>query len=143
MEIKRMSRPRKEEEPVSTTLQEQPTDTLQTLFKFEDLTISKRRIYQRDGNMSSLSYNIIIQKDSGGISDSTYNLGATGATKNWQLFGEDGNEISLGVPAPHGNRAILWEGTLNNGLYTLTTGPSHNVSKHRIAGRGYKIMFRV
>jgi len=137
-----MSRSRKEEEPVST-IQEQPADTLQTIFKFEDLTISKRRIFQQDGSSVSLSYNIIIQKESGGISDSTYNLGAAGATKNWQLFAEDGSEISLGIPAPHGNRALLWEGTLNNGLYTLTTGPSHNVTKHRIAGRGYKIVFRV
>jgi hypothetical protein len=122
---------------------EQPANTLQTLFKFEDLTISKRGIYQQEGSMASCSYNIVIQKESGGISDSTYNLGASGVTKNWQLFSEDGCEIVLGEPAPHGNRALLWEGPLNNGLYILTTGPSHNYSKRRIAGRGYKITFRV
>jgi hypothetical protein len=117
-------------EPV-VSLQSTPSQTYDTLVQFEDLHIVRTR---ETGE-------ICIDKKSGGIADSTYSLGAVGSQKNWALYTEGGVLIDTG--SQHGNRVFHWQGVLEPGTYTLTTGPSHVYTKRRVAGRGYKIMFRV
>ena len=108
-------------------------DQLETILilNFEDVTIYK----QSNGLVT-------IDKIRSGISDSTYARVAVGPQKTWQLFNENGIEIETG--AQKGNRPFHYSGMLNPGLYVLTTGPAvKNYSKHRIPGRGYKIVFRI
>ena len=108
-------------------------DQLETILilNFEDVTIYK----QSNGLVT-------IDKIRSGISDSTYARVAVGPQKTWQLFNENGVEVETG--SQKGNRSFHYSGMLSPGLYVLTTGPSvKDYSKHRIPGRGYKIIFRI
>ena len=108
-------------------------DQLETILilNFEDVTIYK----QSNGLVT-------IDKIRSGISDSTYARVAVGPQKTWQLFNENGVEVETG--SQKGNRSFHYSGMLSPGLYVLTTGPSvKDYSKHRIPGRGYKIVFRI
>ena len=101
------------------------------ILSFEDVTITK----QSNGL-------ITIDKIRSGISDSTFARVAVGPQKTWQLFNENGVEVETG--SQKGNRPFHYSGMLSPGLYVLTTGPAvKNYSKHRIPGRGYKIVFRI
>jgi hypothetical protein len=101
------------------------------IVRFEDMSVTKKP----DGR-------IIIDKPTGGISDSSYAMTAVGNQKNWALVREDGFVIETGNQ--HGNRGFHWEGNLVPGFYSLLTGlPQKNFTKHRVAGRGYKIQFMV
>lgn len=101
------------------------------ILSFEDVTISK----QSNGL-------ITIDKIRSGISDSTFARVAVGPQKTWQLFNENGVEVETG--SQKGNRPFHYSGMLSPGLYVLTTGPGvKDYSKHRIPGRGYKIVFRI
>ncbi len=103
----------------------------QVILKFEDLVISKTN-----------SGTIVIDKKLGGISDHTYRMFASGGQKDWILYKE--NEPYFDTGSQHGNRSFHWEGILEPGLYTLSTGPLvKDFSKHRVPGRGYQITFRV
>lgn len=117
----------------SKSEEQQGIETLdsQLIFRFEDLTIAKT------------SENIIvINKLLGGISDSTYAMTAIGSQKLWCLYNE-GNTL-VDTRSQKGNRSFSWSGTLEPGLYTLTTGPStKEFSKHRVPGRGYSVTFRI
>ncbi len=128
--------------PVTT---DQPvSEELILLIKFEDLTISQRRVVHQEGSEGSISYITVIDKKTGGISDHTYNMFASGEQKNWYLYRE--NEPVLDTGSQRGNRPFLWEGILSPGLYTLGTGPAPNYSKARkyhVPGRGYKVQFRI
>ena len=121
-----------------------PTDDITLLLKFEDLTIKQKRIVQQDGTEGSIGYLTIIDKKTGGISDHTYNMFASGEQKNWYLYKE--NEPVLDTGSQRGNRPFHWEGSLLSGLYTLGTGPAQNYDnprKYRVPGRGYQVKFRI
>jgi hypothetical protein len=126
-----MGRTKKIEEHTMESLEEI------TLFRFEDLVIKQRKNSSED----TITYTTIIDKTFGGISDSTYAITAMGAQKNWCLYNE--SNILIDTGAQHGNRTYHWEGILGNGLYTLTTGTVKDTSKHRVPGRGYKVIFRI
>lgn len=118
-------------------------DITTLLLKFEDLTISQKQVFQKDGSDCSISYMTIIDKKTGGISDHTYNMFASGEQKNWYLYRE--NEPALSNDQK-GNRPFHWEGVLTPGLYTFGTGPVPDFSKpkkSRIPGRGYQVKFRI
>lgn len=124
-------------EPVATE------DITILLLKFEDLTISQKQVFQKDGTECSIGYTTIIDKKTGGISDHTYNMFASGEQKNWYLYRE--NEPTLSNDQK-GNRPFHWEGVLTPGLYTFGTGPVPDFSKPkkiRIPGRGYQVKFRI
>lgn len=127
-----MSRKSKEELGIEIPASEISNESNeQILLKFEDLTVSR-----------TPSNTIKISKTLGGISDHTYRMFASGGQKYWYLY-KDG-QPALDTGNQNGNRAFLWEGNLDPGLYTLGTGPTvKDISKHRIPGRGYQIMFRV
>lgn len=128
-----MSRKRMEDESQEgiELVQEQSQVTEQVILKFEDLTVSRTE-----------SGTIKISKLLGGISDHTYRMFAAGGQKDWILYKE--NEPYLDTGSQHGNRSFTWEGLLDSGLYTLSTGPLvKDFSKHRVPGRGYQISFRV
>jgi len=125
-------------EPVATE------DITTVLLKFEDLTVSQKRVFQQDGSECSIGYTTIIDKTMGGISDHTYNMFASAEQKTWYLYRE--NEPVLDTGSQRGNRPFHWEGMLTPGLYTFGTGPVPNFStpkKSRIPGRGYQVKFRI
>lgn len=101
------------------------------IVKFEDLLMVKLA-----------NGTIRIEKQLGGISDSTYSTLAVGNQKNWQLLDSNMSEIDTGKQ--HGNRPFYFEGALPSGNYTLMTGRDVKIyNKHRIPGRGYKLQFRI
>ena len=118
-----------EEKEGSQEIPEQLENVL--ILSFEDVTI-----YNKSNGV------VTIDKIRSGISDSTYARVAVGPQKTWQLFNENGVEVETG--SQKGNRSFHYSGMLSPGLYVLTTGPSvKDYSKHRIPGRGYKIVFRI
>ena len=121
---------RKKDEESGTYYESAPESEL--LFEHDDLVIKR---------VNGDSVEIAITKEMGGISDSTYSTAATGSQKNWTLSDQFGNNIDVGEQ--HGNRPFRWIGPLQPGLYTLVTGVSFNYSKRRIAGRGYRIKFKI
>ena len=121
---------RKEESELELATEDLKISDIAILLRFEDLTIMKRE------NIT------FIDKLRSGISDSTYARVAVGPQKFWQLFNDADVEIPTG--SQKGNRPFHFEGELLPGLYTLTTGPAvKDYSKHRIPGRGYKVVFRI
>ena len=109
---------------------EQPETAL--IFRFEDFSIT------RIGN------DYLIEKTSGGISDSTYSTSAVGRQKNWALYSSD--DVFIDTGNQHGNRKFQWHGSLPSGLYTLETGIPPKITglaKHRTPGRSFRITFRV
>jgi len=131
-------------EPNSTSEDATLTDDITLLLKFEDLTIKQKRVVQQDGTEGSIGYLTIIDKKTGGISDHTYNMFASGEQKNWYLYKE--NEPVLDTGSQRGNRPFHWEGYLAPGLYTFGTGPAPNYDKPRkyhVPGRGYQVKFRL
>jgi len=112
------------------------------LFAFEDFTIFRKPKVTHEGNEVSSEWITIIDKRSGGISDSCYSRVATGQDKNWNLLNQNGRLIDTG--SIHGNKPFHWEGLLEpNNVYMLMTGKSNNTSIHRIPGRSFKIVFAV
>ena len=121
---------RKRDEESGTYFEALPESEL--LLEHDDLVIKR---------MNGDTVEIAITKEMGGISDSTYSTAAAGSQKNWVLSDQFGNVIDTGEQ--HGNRAFRWVGPLPPGLYTLVTGVSFNYTKRRIAGRGYRIKFKI
>ena len=122
---------RKEKDVKTEEPETEQLDELVILFQFEDFTILR--------NVSKNT--IIIDKQSGGISDSCYARVATGQDKNWSLY--DQNGILINTEVTHGNRPFHYEGTLLPGTYTLKTGKGNDITIRRIPGRHFNIIFTV
>lgn len=119
-----------DETGIEETIHEVVPSAEEILLKFEDLTITRSES------------GIKIVKTLGGISDHTFKMFASGKQRFWCLYRNE--DMSVVTDDLNGNRAFQWAGTLDPGLYTLSTGPVvKNFSKHRIPGRGYQISFRV
>lgn len=131
-------------EPIESAQPEQPPEEVVLVLKFEDLTVTQKKVFQQTDSGCSIGYVTAIDKKEGGISDHTYINFAAGIQKNWLLLNDASTEIDTG--SQHGNRPFHWEGNLVSGLYTLVTGPKvdyEKPKKYRVPGRGYRVQFRI